>query len=243
MRRVFSKSQAALIAAVIGAFGFAPYGLAQTVPMSATAAQKSWDEAIRQGNALLHEGEIHGNVALLSQAADIFRERALPLAPRQSRATDWAETQGKLGRAYLCIGALTGKLSHYEDAETAYRSALEVRSRAAAPEQWADAQNNLGGALLGIGKLTSQVPRLQEAEAAFRSALAIYTIDAAPKQWADARTNLGVTHFLLGQFTGDAAYYSLAREELMSAQPHLAKAAADSVAGLLRQIERRTSKG
>jgi tetratricopeptide (TPR) repeat protein len=243
MRRGFSKVRATLIACAIGAAGFAANGLAQTAPASAIAKENGWGEAMEQGNALLHEGEVHGNPALLAQAAHIFRERALPLASRELRPTDWADTHAKLGRAYLCIGALTANLAYYEQAVSAYRASLEVRSRATSPDAWANAQNNLGGALLGIGKLARQVPRLQDAEAAFAGALEIYSVDVAPKQWAEARTNLGVTHFLLGQFTGEAAYYARAREELTSAQPHLAKSAADSVAGLLRQIENRISKG
>jgi tetratricopeptide (TPR) repeat protein len=245
MRRVFSGLRAALVAFAMGSSAFAPDGLAlaQAVSAPAKTAENSWAEAIRQGGALQNEGEIHGDVKLLTQAAEIFRQRALPLAPRQSRAADWAETQGKLGRAYLCIGALSGNLSYYEEAVSAYRSVLEVRARAASPDEWANAQNNIGGALLGIGKLTAQVPRLQEAEKAFRLALEIYTIDGSPKQWADAQTNLGVTHFLLGDFTGDTAYFASAREELASAQPMLAKPAANGVASILRQIERRIPSG
>jgi tetratricopeptide (TPR) repeat protein len=197
---------------------------------------------MQRGGALLQEGEVHGNVDLLSQAANIFAQEALPLAPRQTKTADWALTQRKLGRALLCIGALTRHLPHYEAAVAAYRSVLEVHPRSASPSDWADAQNNLGGALLGIGKQTRQLQPLEQAETAFRAALEIYTIDDMPKKWADAETNLGITHFLLGQFTGNATYYVQARDELAHAQPYLVKQSADSLDTILRQIERRIAK-
>lgn len=192
-----------------------------------------------QGDALLQEGEIHGDVKLLAQAADIFRQQALPLARRETRANEWAQTQAKLGRAHLCIGALTGNLTHFEEAVTAFRLVLKTSSRASAPTRWAVVQNNLGGALLGIGKKTGQVPTLKDAEAAFRLAMEVHTVQAAPKQWAEAQTNLGITHFLLGDLTGDTAYFLSAREELALAQPLLAKSAAQSVAIIIKQVERR----
>lgn len=243
MSEVFSGLRSCLVAFAAGSTGLASSGEAvgQIVLSSknAVTAQKTWSEAFIQGDALLQEGEIHGDVKLLAQAADIFRQEALPLARYETRSNEWAQTQAKLGRAQLCIGALTGDLTQFEEAATTFRLALKASSRESAPTRWAVVQNNLGGALLGIGKKTGQVPTLKDAEAAFRLAMEVHTVQAAPKQWAEAQTNLGITHFLLGDLTGDTTYFSSARDELLSAQPLLAKPAAQSVATILKQVERR----
>ena len=54
--------------------------------------------------------------------------------------------------------------------------------------------------------------------------------------WAESQA---ITHFLLGDFTGDTRNYSSARDELALAKPLLATLAAQSVASILKQVERR----
>ena len=235
--RAFSKVRPSLVACAIAASALVSHSPVFAQPAPSAGANRN--DAYRQGVALLQQGEINGDVALLNRAANIFRQNALALTPQKDKAANWADIQGKLGRALLCIGALTQSQPHYEQAASAYRAALGVKTRSASPQDWASLQNGLGGALLGMGKMTGLTAHLQLAESAFRSALDVYSKEETPVQWADARTNLGITHFMLGDLTGDKKYYSAALEELASAQPLLARSAANSVAAILKQIERR----
>lgn len=237
MRREFLQFAALAVAVTEPLF-------AQTLARPAATPEQSWQEYFRQGETILHDGEIRGDAGLLLQAITILRDKALPLTSRTTDNNDnWVRTRARIGRATLCIGALTHNAKYYTEAASIFRSVLAVRARSSSPNAWADDQNNLGGALLGLSKTTSNGPLLKEAEAAFASALEIYSSQKSPKLWADAQTNLGITHFLIGQSTGNTAYYARARDELASAQPHLAKPAADSVASLLKVIEQRILKG
>jgi hypothetical protein len=60
---------------------------------------------------------------------------------------DWAGTQNNLGNALADLGARAGDTAALQDAVTAFRAALEVRTREASPMDWAMTQNNLGNAL------------------------------------------------------------------------------------------------
>ena len=63
---------------------------------------------------------------------------------------DWAMTQNNLGNALASQGERTSGsegLRLLDEAVTAYRDALTVRTRADMPADWAMTQNNLGTAL------------------------------------------------------------------------------------------------
>jgi hypothetical protein len=80
---------------------------------------------------------------------------------------DWAMTQNNLGAALADLGARAGDTAALQDAVTAYRAALEVRTREASPMDWAGTQNNLGAALATSAPARASA---QDAVTAFRGA-------------------------------------------------------------------------
>jgi len=69
---------------------------------------------------------------------------------------------------------------HLEEAVTAFRAALEVRTRDQAPLDWAAAQNNLGNALGTLGARETGTAHLEEAVAAWEAYLTV-TASAWPQ--------------------------------------------------------------
>ncbi len=85
-----------------------------------------------------------------------------------------------------------------EEAVSAYRAALEVRTRTDLPLDWAMTQNNLGAALQTLGEREEGTDRLEEAVGAYRAALEVYTRTDLPLDWARTQNNLGAALQTLG---------------------------------------------
>ena len=88
----------------------------------------------------------------------------MPLIALALRAGQWrtlsqfrAMLQDNLGKAFYELGHRNSDKEEgcklLEDAVTAYRSALEVRTKADLPQDWASTQSNLAKALRTLGKL------------------------------------------------------------------------------------------
>ena len=110
-----------------------------------------------------------------------------------------AVLQATLGNALLALGGRESGTKHLEEAETAYRAALEVWTRKDAPYYWAKTQNNLGNALLALGGRESGTKHLEEAEIAYRAALEVWTREDTPYDWARTQNNLGNALLALGE--------------------------------------------
>ena len=114
-----------------------------------------------------------------------------------------AVLQATLGNALLVLGERESGTKHLEEAETAYRAALEVQTREDTPYDWARTQNNLGNALSALGERESGTKHLEEAETAYRAALEVRTQDDAPYDWATTQNNLGNALLALGRRKND----------------------------------------
>jgi tetratricopeptide (TPR) repeat protein len=162
-----------------------------------------WLYRMFQTDALYQRGRLFGEPAPVREAVRLYRDVALPLAPRAQRPADWGATQHDLGGALWVLGGF-GDDAALREAIVAYRAALQARTRASAPADWAMTQNNLGAALQLLGERGDNTA-LREAIAAYRAALEVHTRAAAPAQWAMTQNNLGNALRVLGQRGDDRA--------------------------------------
>ena len=174
---------------------------AETAPP--TDAETRWRHRGDQADALYQHGLVFAEPASLGEAVRLYREVALPLAPRRARPVDWASTQNNLGNALSVLGE-RGNEAALREAIAAYRAALEVRTRATTPADWATTQNNLGIVLSVLGERGDHAA-LREAIAAYRAALEVHTRAAAPADWAMTQNNLGNALLTLGERGDDTA--------------------------------------
>jgi uncharacterized caspase-like protein len=130
----------------------------------------AWRYTLEQANDLRTVGDEFADNAALDEAIKLYA-RALTLAPRTSRASDWATTQSELGNALRILGDRESGRARLEAAIAADGEALKERSRDRVPLDWARTQTNLGMALKALGARESGTTRLAEAVAAFREAL------------------------------------------------------------------------
>jgi tetratricopeptide (TPR) repeat protein len=91
--------------------------------------------------------------------------------------THTAEAQTKLGNALQRLGERESGTARLEEAVTAYRAALEVRTRPDTPTYWATDLNNLAMTLKTIGEREKSTRRVQEARSAVLDALEIDPTD------------------------------------------------------------------
>ena len=96
-----------------------------------------------------------------------------------------------LGNALERLGERESGTARLEQAVTAYRAALGIRTRETVPLDWAMTQMNLGKALERLGERESGTARLEEAVSAYRAALTERTRERAPLDWAITQMNLG----------------------------------------------------
>jgi tetratricopeptide (TPR) repeat protein len=128
-------------------------------------------------------------------SVDEIQARALALVGPRPRTTSATPSRN--------LGTRAGDTDALQDAVTAYRAALEVRTREASPMDWATTQNNLGNALADLGARAGDTDALQDAVTAYRAALEVYTREASPMDWAMTQNNLGTALQTLGARAGD----------------------------------------
>ena len=201
--RIASTRAANHAAAAYSAYTAADYlGAASRYAQAAEIAPQSdararWQYRGYQAGALYERGQIFGERAPLREAVRLYRDVVLPLSPRSTHASDWAQTQSYLANAHSVLGEL-GDDQAMRDAAIAHRAALEVFTRQSAPARWASMQNDLGVTLKVLGGRGDD-QALREAIAAFRAALEVRTRQSAPTQWAATQINLGSALQILGQ--------------------------------------------
>jgi tetratricopeptide (TPR) repeat protein len=172
-----------------------------------------------QGEVLIDLGAEFGLNSALLEAIEHFQRLSLKVS-RQTDQLEWAQTQHKLGNAFVILGDREGGTARLEEAVTAYRLALEERTRERVPFDWASTQNNLGSAFGSLGERESGTARLEEAVTAYRLALEEWTRERVPLDWASTQNNLGNALAELGKRESCAARleeavtaYRLALEE------------------------------
>lgn len=172
---------------------------ASIVPQSAIEVR--WSYVSLQADALRQRGELFSETDRLREAVRIFRNDALPLAPRALRPNDWAKTQVGLGIALDVLGAHDDPDATRQSV-AAHRAALSVYAEARSPQEWAGAQINLGAALNTLGERGDE-QALRDAVSAFRAALRVSTRQSDPTAWAMLQTNLSISYRALG-LAGDS---------------------------------------
>lgn len=169
---------------------------AATLYGRAFEAIKDWDSALAitykldQGDALADQGYYIADNNSLRQAMATYQE-VLPLAPRETNATDWGRVQDRVGQVQGMLGARLGDAKALNAAVESFNAALTVLTKDATPDRWAAVQNNLGNVLYDLGSQTDDVDLLQRSVAAFDSALEVYTHGANPVRWATVESNRG----------------------------------------------------
>ncbi|HYJ83378.1 MAG TPA: DUF4062 domain-containing protein, partial [Allosphingosinicella sp.] len=189
---------------------------AMLAPFDRHAADKLTEDA---GIRLALHGELYARAGAL--AAAIVRKRALA-ASAQTRGdeTEAARMQNNLGNTLQTLGERTGGpegLRLLDEAVTAYRDALTVRTRADMSAEWAMTHNNLGNALAAQGERTGDpvgLRLLDEAVTAYRKALTVRTRADMPAAWAMTQNNLGTTLQAQGARTGGSDGFRLLDEAI-----------------------------
>ena len=156
-------------------------------------------QVIGEAEALYTFGDMKGDNTALIKAIELYKNDALPLAPRQTVPLQWAMTQMNLGNALLTLGEMESGTARFEDAVTAYQNALEELTRDRVPLQWAMTQMNLGSALSTLAERESGTARLEQAVTAYQNALEERTRDRVPLQWAMTQMNLGTALQAIGE--------------------------------------------
>lgn len=143
----------------------APTPQTQSPPvLSASDPHARWTEAMRQANALSDRGDSFDEPQHLREALQVYRDVALPLAPRETRPSDWAATQNAMGVAYEKLSE-RGDEQARRDSLAAFQAALGVWTRESDSSDWAKAQSNLSAAL--FGELDQANQAVSAARAAF----------------------------------------------------------------------------
>lgn len=133
---------------------------------------------------------------------------AFKVSAAYMRASDpkfWAKTQNSLGVALSALGEQTGEVARLEEAVTAFRATLQVRTRDTMPSEWRATQNDLGNALRTLGILLDDTARLEEAVAAFRAVLGFFAREVTSIEWVLTQINLGAALRALGTQSGNTA--------------------------------------
>lgn len=152
---------------------------------------------LKYGAKFYYQGLRYGGDGL--RIAVEFWEKCAHIAGREGSEILRGKALSNLGSALRNQGTRTDGpkgAALLEQAVSAYRSALEVRTREKHPEQWAMTQNNLASALRNQSSRAEgpeSMALLEQAVSAYRAALEVRTIEKHPVQWAMTQNNFGVT--------------------------------------------------
>jgi CHAT domain-containing protein len=116
-------------------------------------------------------------------------EAALTALTRAQQPDEWADTQNKLGGAYL-NRTRGDRADNVEKSIAAYEASLTVFTRTHKSGKWTPTQNNLGIAY-GDRIRGDRADNLEKSIALHLAALTGYTRERFPVEWAAVQTNLG----------------------------------------------------
>ena len=161
-----------------------------------------WGYIREQARTLYSRGGDFYEAQPLRDAVKLYREKALPLVPRETAPDDWATTQAALGDVLSQLGK-RGDDQAGKDGLAAYRTALEVPKGDRDPDHWADDMGKLASALTGRVAGEGDAQALKEAVAILRSALEVRSRERNPRGWAITQDKLGVALYWVGQQFND----------------------------------------
>jgi tetratricopeptide (TPR) repeat protein len=172
----------------------------------------AWEDRMTQAGAYLARsvssmrfvnGRTQGDNQALLRAISLCREKALPLAPREVSAEDWADTHTFLSGLLMMLGESESGTTHLREALVVDRKSLEVYTRERNPLKWAAIQNSTGWLLREIGERERATKELEESVGAHRAALEEYSRAGEPKSLTlrglgYSLTDLGLLQIELG---------------------------------------------
>lgn len=173
---------------------------------------RQWRYEFKRAAALAEQGREFVDIKALEEASSHFENRVLPLAPREERPADWAETQHHWGDAMGMLGLQQRGTRPLEEAISHYRKALAERSREAAPREWAATQNSLGHVMGTLAQRNAETEMLEQSIQAFEAALEVRSFEETPQEWAITQNNLGTALLTLGQRNRDESLLERATE-------------------------------
>lgn len=124
---------------------------------------------MRQGDVLSAAGSVRADTSLLTRALAVFRDQALPLAPRETRFSDWRRTQRASVAALTLLGQRTGDAAKLDEALGLIRE-IAAATPQSDPQEWALSQAVLGQTLSSRGIQAGDVSMLRAAVATFAGA-------------------------------------------------------------------------
>jgi tetratricopeptide (TPR) repeat protein len=185
--------------------------------------ERAFYQADAAAEARLREGEILGRLDALNASIALWRDRVLPMVPRERYPLLHSWAQHNLGNALRILGErMTGQqgTDALIEAETLLRDVVRIYSPRSAPERWATAQSNLATVLMTRSKRSAysdsqRLEMVDQAITAYRDALTVRTQQAWPDDWADTQSNLANALMARSIFSEDAeADLLLAEAEL-----------------------------
>ena len=173
--------------------------------LQCAAAQNEMGNALRKLGVRSHDTEC------LKDAEKAYRA-ALAMLNREGMPLEWATAQNNLGTALRRLGIWAKKTNNleeaakaYQEAEKAYRNALEVFSHIDKPLWLATVKSNLGNVLSNLGEMNDDMDRLSEAVQEQREALPVW--ERGSLDWARTANNLGSALRRLGEYLLKAGSY------------------------------------
>ena len=175
-----------------------------------SSRERLWKYKMIGANASYRKGKSTTDNLSLISAIQIYRDQALPLAPRAERPDDWAKTKVELGLALWELGTREAGPVNLEAASAALNEALEVRTESKSPKLWADTKIYQGNVFLDRARMVgiegtlkgqdlqailretaSQFTRLlTDSRAAFADALKVYKPNSDPYKNAIITNNI-----------------------------------------------------
>lgn len=179
------------------------YARAATTPGLALAAQ--WQHQFERAAVLDELGRDYGDNAALREAAKLYENTVLPLAPRSVRPQDWSATQYRLGHALGILGQRGRGTRLLGSAVAAFRNALQEQGPEQSAPDWAATQHGLGNALGILAQRQGDTDMLESAIAALERAVEVRSREQQPYDWALTRYHLGTALLTWGQLARDTA--------------------------------------
>ncbi len=143
---------------------------AQAAPPSEPAI--AWRLRLRQADMLRLGGVYVVEPEMLVEATSVVRDQALPLAPRETRPVDWANTQVVLARMLAFRAQENGDAAALAESLVIARGAVEVRPPLIPAEQFAENEAFLGSILASVAEEAGDRAGLEEAVTLLRRGLA-----------------------------------------------------------------------
>ena len=162
-----------------------------------------WYYQMQRGRVLVELGREFMDDTALEMAIDIYRSRALVLAPGQERTGAWAETQHQLGIVCGALGVRRRGTRMLDEAIAAFECALSERTREQVPLDWAATQNGLGNTLGILASRHADTGMLERSVQILLAALEERSRERSPHDWAVTQNNLAAALLALGRRTQD----------------------------------------